>query len=509
MVDSLWPLAALPIVLLTGLMVFRRWPAWKAGLAGYLTAMVLAVYPFRLPWEGFLVAHGKMFFLWLDVVLIITGAYLFFQVVREAGVFRVMAEYLPRLTAYREMQLLILGWAFPSFIQGTGGLGVPIAVAAPLLIGLGFDPVASLVISAVGHGWAVAFGSLGTPYRALLAVTNLDVHLLAPATAVTAGIAAVGTGLTILVLHNGHHALRRLFFPAVVMGMTMAGVLYAVVWAGLWPLGSMLAGMAGMAMGLLIALAQRQGNGETMKGRDWKRVFLALVGYGILVILILVTQVWLREPLGRWVYQPRFPEVRTGLGFVVEAGPGRALQPLRHPGVPLLLAAGLSYLIYRRYYNDGALNKVLRTTAKQVLRVSVAVFFIVGMALVMFHSGMTTSLAQTLARWSGPWYAFMAPWLGAFGGFLTGSNLNSNVLFGALQMKTAQFLKMSVPIILAGQAVGGGIGSVMAPTKVLVGTATAGLYGREGTVIRRMAAAIFAVLALVGVWTQVWVWLTP
>lgn len=500
--EAFWPVALLPIALLTWFMVVRRWPAWKAGLVGYLSALVLAAYPFRLPLQGYEVAHARAFFLWVDVVLIISGAYLFFQVVREAGVFQVLAEYLPRLTTYREMHLLILGWAFPSFIQGTGGLGVPMAVAAPLLIGLGFDPMVAAVVAALGHGWAVTFGSLGTPYRALLATTGLPAARLAPQAAWTAGVAGIGTGLVILYLYRGWRAVLRLGPAALFMGLVMAATLIGVVRMGLWPLGSMLAGLAGMAAGLLVALWQRQGNGEAMHARDWQRVALALVGYVVLVLLILVTQVWARDLLSQWRWRPYFPAVQTGLGYTLPAGPGRPLYPLRHPGLTLYLATLLAYLLYRRYYDPGATQAMLRSTARQVLRVSVAVFFIVSMALVMYVSGMTTTLARVLAQASGPWYGLLATWLGAFGGFLTGSNLNSNVLFAGLQMQTAQMLRLSVPVILAAQATGGGVGSVIAPTKVLVGTATTGLYGQEGAVIRRMALGIFLVLLLVSLWTQ-------
>ena len=503
---ALWPWAALPIVVLTVFMVGKRWPAWKAGLVSYLVACGLAVYPFRLSWQGLWIAHAKGFFLWLDILIIITGAYFFFQVVKEAGVFRVMASFLPRLTTYSEMQLLILGWAFPSFIQGSGGLGVPVAVAAPLLVGLGFDPLVAAVVSSVGHGWAVTFGSLGTPFRGLLAATNLSAEIFAPQAAWASAWLAMATGFVVLFVYRGWRAWRRLWFPTLVMGGVMGAVLVLAVTAGLWPVGSLLSGMSGVAAGLALAWLQRQGNGEAMTRKDWKRLALALSGYGVLLVVILVVQVWpaARAWLGQWAWQPYFPSTITGLGFEVPAGPGRVLRPLRHPGLPLFVAAFVSLALYRRFYDPGAQKHILRTTARQVLRVAAAVFLIVAMALVMYHAGMTTLLARTLAQWSGLLYRYLAGWLGALGGFLTGSNLNSNVLFGPLQLYTARTLDLSVPIVLAAQAAGGAVGSVMAPTKVLVGTGTVGLHGREGDVIRRMALAIGFLLVLLSVWAGLW-----
>ncbi len=502
--QTYWFWALLPIVVLTWLMVGRRWPAWKAGLVAYITAMALAVTLFRLPWEGIWVAHGKGFFLWLDILLIISGAYAFFQVVREAGVFEVMAELLPRLTTYSEMQLLILGWAFTSFIQGSGGLGVPVAVVAPLLVGLGFDPMVAVVVSSVGHGWAVTFGSLGTPFRGLLAATGMEASSFALEAAWASAWLAFGTGFVVLYMYGGWPAVRRLWKAVMAMGLTMVALLVLVVRAGFWPLGSLVSGLGGVVAGVMVAWWQRQGNGEAMSPRDWRRLLLALSGYGVLIAAIMVIMVWepTRTWLGQWVWQPTFPATVTGFGYQVPAGPGRALRPLRHPGLPLFLAAAASLVLYRRFYQPGAVNRVLRNTGRQVLRVSIAVFLIVAMALVMYHAGMTTLLARTLASWSGPGYGFLAPWLGAFGGFLTGSNLNSNVLFGALQQHTAEVLDLSVAVILAAQAAGGAVGSVMAPTKVLVGASTTGLYGREGVLIRRMALAIGTLVLLLSLWTM-------
>ena len=50
---------------------------------------------------------------------------------------------------------------------------------------------------------------------------------------------------------------------------------------------------------------------------------------------------------------------------------------------------------------------------------------------------------------------------------MTGSNTNSNVVFGQLQQETALVLALSVPLILAAQTTGGAIGSLFAPAKVI------------------------------------------
>jgi len=71
-------------------------------------------------------------------------------------------------------------------------------------------------------------------------------------------------------------------------------------------------------------------------------------------------------------------------------------------------------------------------------------------------------------------------WIGALGAFMTGSNTNSNVLFGLLQTRTAELLGYSLPLVLAAQTAGGAVGSIFAPTKIVVGASTAGMAGQEG-----------------------------
>jgi lactate permease len=118
------------------------------------------------------------------------------------------------------------------------------------------------------------------------------------------------------------------------------------------------------------------------------------------------------------------------------------------------------------------------------------------MAGVMSHAGMTDTLARGMAAAVGAAFPLISPWIGAFGAFMTGSNTNSNVVFAALQQRTAEILALSVPWVLGAQTAGGAVGSVIAPTKIVVGAATAGLEGREGEVIRKLARYVLPLLLL-------------
>jgi lactate permease len=160
-----------------------------------------------------------------------------------------------------------------------------------------------------------------------------------------------------------------------------------------------------------------------------------------------------------------------------------------HPGAILLYTCVLSYVVYRRvgYIEKGALRRILGRVVKSGVNSSLGILAMVAVASVMLHSGMTTLLAQGLSvSFSREVYPAVAPFIGALGAFITGSNNNSNVLFAVLQGNTAKLLHLDVMLILGAQTAGGALGSVLAPAKVIVGCSTVGLAGEEGAVMRKL-----------------------
>ena len=246
-------LALLPILLILYLMVGRRWGAARAGSAGYLLALAIGVIFFGATPVLLAYAHSKALLLALDVLLIIWAAFLLYRVADEAGAIRTIGMALPHLTADRGMQALIIGWVFASFLQGVGGFGVPVAVIAPILVSLGFSPLSAVMIPSLGHGWAVTFGSMGSSFQALLAATNQPEALLAPPAALFLGISGVFVGLMVSHAADGWDAVRRLFFPVLILGIVMGSVQYLAAVNGPWNIAAFLAGLSGLMVGFPLA----------------------------------------------------------------------------------------------------------------------------------------------------------------------------------------------------------------------------------------------------------------
>ena len=493
-----WLLAFLPVLVVVVLMLVFRWGGSRAGGLGWFTAVIVAVLAFGSGFELLAYAQVKAVLLSLDVLFIIWTALLLFNIAREAGAIRMIGRALPAMTGDRTMQSLLIGWLMVSFLQGMGGFGVPVAVCAPLLVGLGYSPVQAVAMAAIGHGWAVSFGSLASAFQTLMAITGLPGEVLAPFTALLLGIACIPSGLLVALIGNGWKGLKRAVAPVLVIGLVMGAVQYLLATNGLWTLGATGGGIAGLIVGLLwmrlpayrmksdaVSLPPEA---EEDKG---KSLWLSLVAYGLLVVLAF--SINLIEPVDAFLSQVRvtlnFPALTTSLGWETAAGPGRSINIFGHPGAILLYTCIISYLIYRRvgYIQKGALRDILGRVVKSGVNSSLGILAMVGLASVMLHSGMTYLLAQGLSEGiSGTVYPAVAPFIGALGAFITGSNNNSNVLFSVLQMNAAQLLNLSIPLILGAQSAGGALGSVLAPAKVIVGCSTVGLAGQEGSVMRKL-----------------------
>jgi len=225
--------------------------------------------------------------------------------------------------------------------------------------------------------------------------------------------------------------------------------------------------------------------------------------YALILIVVLATLI---PGLHEWLTAPDltfdFPQTATSLGWITEPS-HYSLNLFGHPGAYLLYTVGAAWGIYHvtGYWKKGLMPSVLHTTARHGVWTSSAVIFMTVMAMIMVYSGMTFLLARGLATVAGGFYPVLSPFVGLLGCFMTGSNTNSNVLFGVLQRDSAIILQKDPVIMAALQTAGAALGSMVAPAKVLLACATAGLQGREGEVMRltlKYCLALIFITSLIG-----------
>jgi lactate permease len=526
---GLWWAAAMPLLFLAAAMLWWRWSGTRAGPLGCGLALLIGGTVFKADLAVLGVALFKSLFLSLYVLYIIWPALLLYHIVEESGAIRSIGIAVARLTRDHIMQLLILGFAFASFLQGVAGFGVPVAVVAPLLVGLGFPPVQATAAPLIGHAWAVTMGDLAASFQALLVVTELPARAMGLWIALLLGLACLASGFCLAHLHAGLRPMRRCFGAILAVGLAMGLAQWLLAFWEHWIIASFAAGMAGLGCSVLMARlatagrrslggllprwpSPRQGrldHGLGVMGLDPDALgpppmsfHLAFVAYYVLIGVVLTAT--LVPPVHQALRVPHlimpFPGTETGLGWRVAPSQYR-LVPFAHPGGLLLYTIAATCLIYglSGHWAPAALRTAWRRTWKGAVPTTVAIVGMIGMALVMVYSGMTISLARGVTALTGGFYPLLAPAVGLLGCFVTGSNTSSNVLFGAFQRDSALLLGVDPALVAALQSTGGALGSMVAPAKVVVACATVGLAGREGEVLALTLRYCLPLVAAAGI----------
>src|SRR6201981_3641779 len=166
--------AALPILVLFGLLAGLRVKPHLCAIGGALTAMGVAVLFFKMPVAlaamrfGYGVAFGLLKIAWI----VLAAVYLY-DISVETGQFEIMKESVAGITADRRLQVLLVAFCFGAFIEGAAGFGAPVAIAGAFMIGLGFRPFHAAALNLIANTAPVAWGAIGTPVHTLAAVSGL------------------------------------------------------------------------------------------------------------------------------------------------------------------------------------------------------------------------------------------------------------------------------------------------------------------------------------------------
>src|SRR5436853_2139975 len=166
--------AALPVVVLLGLLaIFRVKPHW-AALFGAMTALACASLVFGMPWRlsSASLAYGAAFGV-LKIAWIVIAAVFLYDVTVYTGQFEIMKESVASITPDRRLQVLLVAFCFGALIEGAAGFGAPVAIAGAFMIGLGFKPFYAAALNLIANTSPVAWGAIGTPVHTLAAVSGL------------------------------------------------------------------------------------------------------------------------------------------------------------------------------------------------------------------------------------------------------------------------------------------------------------------------------------------------
>ena len=479
-------LASLPILLVVVLMAGLNWPAKRSMPLGWLLAALLAFFVWGMPlqWLAGATISGAMDA--LNILIIVFGAILLMNTLKNSGAIRTIKGTFYNISPDRRVQAIIIAGLFGFFIEGAAGFGTPAALAGPLLVSLGFPPLAAAILALVGNSMPVSFGAVGTPIlggaarvlasdgvKAALAqygwtfetyVQNLGIY--------TALIhAIVGTFLPLLIVL----ILTRLFGEkksfkdgfAIAPFAIFAGLCFSIPYLLIAIIiGPELPSLLGALIALLIVIpAARRGflipknvwdfPARTQWGAEWvgtvepgelkddtpqMNTFLAWLPYLLVALILVITRI---PALGikQILTQPALTIIWKG---ILGTKLSYSLQYLYLPGtVPFILVAVITIFLHKM--TKDTISTTWKNSLKQMVPATIALMFAVGMVAVMRNSGNNSTgnmdMLKTLstaaaAAFSSIWI-FVAPFIGVLGAFMAGSNTVSNILFSTFQYEVA------------------------------------------------------------------------
>jgi lactate permease len=155
----------------------KRKASWIAALAGLAATLALAKIAYGMSYghAASSAAYGACFGIF-PISWIVFWALVLYEITVKTGKFEVIKDSIGSITSDKRMQALLIAFAFGAFIEGCAGFGTPVAVAAAMMVGLGFSALYASSICLLANTAPVAFGSIGIPVITLAGITGLPLE---------------------------------------------------------------------------------------------------------------------------------------------------------------------------------------------------------------------------------------------------------------------------------------------------------------------------------------------
>lgn len=510
-------LSFLPIIFILVMMIGFK----KSSKISLSTALFLAVLISLFFWKMNIVnvaAYVLFGFLKaFDILVIVFGAILILNTLKFSGGMDSINHAFSSISKDRRVQVIIIGWAFGAFIEGASGFGTPAALAAPLLVGLGFPALSAAMSTLILNSSPVSFGAVGTPTNGI----QTSIASLVGKGEISAYIQDV-TVYTALI-----HSFGAMFIPTLVVFMLtkffgknksfkdalpiipfsiFASIVFIIPYLliakfGGYEIPSLIGGL--VCLGILVLSAKvgfltpktvwdfdetskwdSSWIGSQSAQKDYSNknihVFVAWIPYLIISLILVLTripEIGLKQKLVAMTlnFPPIFGVEKTAYSFSYAYLPGI---------IPFILVAILTIFIHKMSKDE--VKKAWNLTFKQVSAAIIPLCAGVGLVQLILNTdnnpqsydSMLRMMATFFANISGESYTFVAPFIGVLGAFFSGSNTVSNILFAPLQYEAASLVGLKTQVIMALQNVGGAAGNMICINNIVAVCATVGLIGK-------------------------------
>lgn len=539
-------LAFFPILVVAVLLVGFRQPARTTMPIGFLLTAIIAYYIWEFPLDHILASILQGMFITFDILYIIFGAILLLTLLNYSGAVKVIRKGFSEISDDRRVQVIIIVWLFGSFLEGAAGFGTPAAIVAPLLVAMGFPAMAAVMLGLMVQSTAVTFGAVGTPIivgvrgglegthvEDQLARVGLDLseylQLITTNTAILHTI--VGSLIPVLMIcmmtrffgQNKSWREGLSIFPFALFGGFAFTVPYLLT--GIF-LGPEFPSLFGSLIGLvLVVTAAKNGfllpkdSWDFPERKIWPKSWLgnlnikinnkendsilslkeAWIPYVLLSILLVFSR------LSQLPFKSFLSNLSIEYIDIFDTKISASSSPLFLPGTMLLLVSFITVFLHRMNWQN--VKSAFSESGRMLLGAGFVLIFTIPMVRIFINSGfnpqglssMPILMAEQVALLVGNIYPFFAAIVGALGAFIAGSNTVSNLMFSFFQFGVAQNLAMPTSIIISLQATGAAAGNMIAIHNVVAASATVGLLGKEGLILRKMIIPVLYYVVMVGI----------
>ncbi len=168
-------LAALPILFLAWALGIKRMKGYAACFWTLVLTVLDTAIVFKMPVKlSRLAAANGMLYGLVPICWIVVASLFLYNLTVRTGQFEIVKDSIAAITDDRRLQALLIGFSFGAFLESIAGFGVPVAITAAMLAGLGFNPFYAAVLCLIANTSPVAFGSLGIPIIVGGQVSGID-----------------------------------------------------------------------------------------------------------------------------------------------------------------------------------------------------------------------------------------------------------------------------------------------------------------------------------------------
>lgn len=506
-------LAFIPILFCVVSMIKFNWPAKYALPVTWAMSCLFGLVVWKMPVINIASYSIAGLLNAIDVLITVSGAILVMNTLKQSGAMSVINKGFKSISKDARVQAVIIGFMFVSFLEAAAGFGTPAALAAPLMVSLGFPPLAAACVALICDSVSVCFGAIGTPVTQSImclgpaVATESFIETFTLWSAIPQAIISFILPFIVIVVMCKNFSESKSIKPAleILPYILFCSIFFAVPYIFVtkfvgYDFPSIIASLCGLIasvvcakIGLFVPKNVFTFN-DDVKDEDNEKpkmsLLMAWLPYVVITILLVVTRI---PSLGlKSLLQSENFVLKVNSVFGV-ANTSYSLKWAYLPGVFFILIGVITFFVHKM--NSTQIKNVFSSTFKQLSGAIITIVFGLALVQILRYSGsndiadtnmksMIFYMAEILSKTGRGFYTVLSPVIGVLGSFISGSNTVSNTLFTNLQYQAATNLGFNGAHFVALQNVGGSVGNIICINNIVAACATLGISGQEGKIIK-------------------------